>query len=199
MMTILLYGFLGKRFGRVHRYAVRTPAEAVRALAATLPGFRQALIDGGHYKVLRGGREALTLEQTGEPQSERESLRIVPVVVGAGSIGRIIVGAALIFAAPYATAFLGVTGMASAGVATMIGSAVSSIGWSLVTSGVSQMLFSPPTQRAGEAAVAANNAPSYSFNGAVNTAAQGNPVPVCYGRLIVGSQVISAGLAVEQL
>jgi predicted phage tail protein len=195
MMTILLYGFLGKRFGRVHRYAVRTPAEAVRALAATLPGFRQALIDGGHYKVLRGGREALTLEQTGEPQSERESLRIVPVVVGAGSIGRIIVGAALIIAAPYAAPFLGVTGAA----ATMIGSAVSSIGWSLVTSGVSQMLFSPPTQRAGEAAVAANNAPSYSFNGAVNTAAQGNPVPVCYGRLIVGSQVISAGLAVEQL
>lgn len=55
MMLILLYGHLGRRFGRVHRYAAHSPAEAVRALCDTLPGFRQALIEGGAYRVLRGG------------------------------------------------------------------------------------------------------------------------------------------------
>ena len=42
------------------------------------------------------------------------------------------------------------------------------------------------------------NRPSYAFDGPVNTAAQGNPVPVCYGRLIVGSQVVSAGMMAEE-
>ena len=34
----------------------------------------------------------------------------------------------------------------------------------------------------------------YHFNGVVNTTAQGNPVPLGYGRMIVGSAVVSAGI-----
>ena len=44
-----------------------------------------------------------------------------------------------------------------------------------------------------------NNLPSYAFDGAVNTTRQGNPVPICYGSMIVGSQVISAGLFSEAI
>lgn len=33
----------------------------------------------------------------------------------------------------------------------------------------------------------------------MNTAAQGNSVPVCYGEIIVGSQVIGAGMMTEQV
>ena len=39
-----------------------------------------------------------------------------------------------------------------------------------------------------------NNRPSYSFNGAVNTSVQGGCVGLLYGRMIVGSSVISAGI-----
>jgi len=42
-------------------------------------------------------------------------------------------------------------------------------------------------------------ASSYVFNGAVNTTAQGHPVPVGYGRMIVGSAVISAGIDVDEI
>lgn len=42
-----------------------------------------------------------------------------------------------------------------------------------------------------------DNSASYSFAGPVNTEAQGNPVPVVYGRMIVGSAVISAGIDAE--
>ena len=42
------------------------------------------------------------------------------------------------------------------------------------------------------------NTPSYLFNGAVNTTAQGHPVPIGYGRLIVGSAVISASIVTTE-
>lgn len=35
---------------------------------------------------------------------------------------------------------------------------------------------------------------SYLFDGAVNTVAQGGPVPIIYGRMRVGSVVVSAGI-----
>jgi predicted phage tail protein len=48
----------------------------------------------------------------------------------------------------------------------------------------------------------AENAPSYSMNGTVNTQAQGNPVPVAYGGhdskgMFIGSAVISGGILAE--
>lgn len=39
-----------------------------------------------------------------------------------------------------------------------------------------------------------NNGASYNFNGPVNTTAQGNPVPLLYGELIIGSATVSAGI-----
>lgn len=55
--TVRLYGWLGRAFGREHRLAVASPAEAVRALCALLPGFEKALADSGE----RGVRFALSL------------------------------------------------------------------------------------------------------------------------------------------
>lgn len=195
MLMVLLYGHLGARFGRVHRYDARTPGEAVRALCATLPGFRQALIEGGAYRVLRGGREALGADDLRTPHSERDTLRIVPVVAGAGKgLGSILLGAALVGL----SLWMPPVGFGAAGsfTATIGNSVMRSIGTSLIFGGVSQALASTPKSQQVEAV---SNKPSYAFDGAVNTAAQGNPVPVCYGRLIVGSQVISAGLSVEQI
>jgi predicted phage tail protein len=41
MVTIRLLGEAGRRFGRQFKLAVKTPAEAVRALCAQIPGLRQ--------------------------------------------------------------------------------------------------------------------------------------------------------------
>ncbi len=58
MMLVLLYGELGRRFGRVHRFDIRTPAEAVRALSANHKGFRAHLIAHSEpgYRVLASGQ-----------------------------------------------------------------------------------------------------------------------------------------------
>ena len=40
---------------------------------------------------------------------------------------------------------------------------------------------------------------SFLFNGPVNTAEQGGPVPLVYGRVITGSHVVSSGLSTEKI
>ena len=193
MMLILLYGTLGQRFGKVHRYAVKTPREAIRAMCVTLPGFREAASEGS-YRVLAGGSRELELEQTAWPISQKESLRIVPVVQGRNGLGKVLLGAALI---GFSLAFPQFGAFTIGGWSSSISAIAGNIGVSLVLGGVSQMLFAPPSPPKN--VDRPENKPSFAFDGAVNTAAQGNPVPVCYGRLIVGSQVISAGLSTEAI
>lgn len=180
MMTILLYGGLGKQFGRVHKYDVLTVGEAMRAMGATLKGFRQAIQPKGFYKVLVGGKEALTTkDQMNEPLTHSKTLRIVPVISGSGPVVRIIAGIILI-----------VVGYFTGGTTTPYGIA-------LLVGGVVEILFAPKSPKGP--ADRPENVPSYTFNGAINTAAEGNAVSVLYGRAIVGSQVGSAGLSVTQL
>ena len=65
------------------------------------------------------------------------------------------------------------------------------MGASLAFTGVSQLLAKTPDL------AAAQQDGSFIFAGYVNTAAQGGPIPVGYGELIVGSTVVSSGLKVK--
>lgn len=204
LKTVMLYGHLGRAFGRVHRFAVNSPREAVSALCANFPGFRKYLIDhslpGYHVQV---NVEAQPLEKLDYPSGVRETIRIIPVVEGSGrNVALIIIGVALAIMAPGIGGFIGATlgpgtGMAAT-IASFASTVISTIGISMALQGVSSLLFKPPKQDS-RTTERPENQPSYAFDGPVNTMAQGHPVPVCYGRLIVGSQVISAGLAVEQI
>lgn len=188
MKTIRLYGHLGERFGRIFRLDVKSPAEAVRALCVLLPGFRQAVVGdpraAGGYRVSvgRDRRDAKTLTL---PCGEGESIRIVPVLCGAGEggLGQTIAGVVLV-----------IIGSLVPGAQALV-----PIGWGLIVGGVAQMLAPNTSMAEAGPPDRPESKPSSAFDGAVNTAAQGNPVPVCYGRVIVGSQVISAGMTVEQV
>lgn len=69
LRTVRLYGKLGARFGRIHRLAVASAAEAVRALCALRPGFERELMTsrekGVGYAVFLG-KKNLRAEQLGE-------------------------------------------------------------------------------------------------------------------------------------
>lgn len=196
MREIRLYGELGRRFGRVHRLAVESVGEALRALMANHRDFERTFLEvAPGYKVWSGTTRLADAEEVHNPSGEREIIRIAPALAGAGKggIGSILLGAALIGAAIFMPASIGAIGLfGSATVASVVGS----IGVSLVLGGVAQMLS--PT-RDTDPGSQDKNQPSYVFNGAVNTSAQGHPVPVGYGRLIVGSAVISAGLSAEEM
>jgi len=186
MRTVLLYGHLGQQFGRRHRFDIATPAEALRALKANHAGFEQALLaHGGGYHILTGFDDRFAHE-VAAPSGEREAIRIVPSVAGAGT------GIGEAFAMWVASSFA-ISTTTYAVIAFAVNVAVS-----MVISGIANALFAPdtPDLRGSERP---DNKPSDTFNGPVNTLAQGHPVPVGYGRLRVGSQVISAGLSVEQI
>lgn len=192
MKTITLYGHLGKQFGRRHQFEVATPAEAIRALCSNYKGFAQAIANG-QWRI-RMGKIEQALEDINHPI--QDEIKIIPVVAGSGGLGKIILGAALIAASFYLPGMTYFSAYSSFGINAS--SIAMGLGTSLVLSGVSQVLFAPP-KASNQSRENVENLPSYIFNGAVNTTGQGNPVPLCYGRLRVGSQVISAGLHSESL
>lgn len=202
LRTIHLHGRLGKKYGKTHQLAVSTPAEAIRAINANYPGFADEILELGRkgyaYRVLHGKRTNIGLsspEELHDPASG--DIRIIPEVMGAkkGGLGQLILGIAMI-----ATVYF--TGGTTAGMwatkiaGTTIGQIVMNVGLSLALGGVVQMLS--PTAKASQADEDKSN-PSYIFDGAVNTMAQGHPVPIGYGEMIVGSAVISAGIDVDQV
>lgn len=192
MREVKLYGHLARQFGRVFRFDVASPAEAVQALRANFPGFEAALV--GHrpgYRVFVGKQNIGADDLHFQGGS---TIKIVPVVAGAGrgGLGQIILGAVLL-----GLTFWNPLGLFAGEFAALGGLGLKGIGTAMMLGGVAQMLFSPPVSEGPQERP--ENKPSYAFNGPVNTTAQGNPVPICYGRLMVGSQVISAGLSVEQV
>lgn len=177
LTTIRLNGELGKKFGRVHHFAVQSVAEAVRAMSVMIPGFQAELMNsqdrGMSYAVFVGK------ENIGEQQlrntSGGKTIKIAPVLQGSkGGLLQTILGIVLIVV----------------GVWTENPALVSS-GIAMTAGGVLQMLS--PQQNISSKNNPANGT-SYNFSGPTNTTVQGNPVPLLYGEMIVGSAVISAGI-----
>jgi predicted phage tail protein len=197
MIKIRLHGGLGKQFGYVHKLHLEsdTVMEAVRALSVLHSGFREALLEHGNFKVFRGrvniGEEELEL-------STEKYIRIVPVVDGAGAGGKIVAGVALIALGAVTGGFGAVAGASFLAYGGAAAAMVGGLGISLALSGVSELLFAPKKVDA-KPDESPNKAPSAMFDGPVNTTAEGNCVPIAYGRVKVGGQNISRSLTVEQM
>lgn len=185
LRKIKLYGKLAKFVGhRILEADVATAAEAVRFLVANWPALERHMADQ-HYRVSVGTYD-LELEELHDPAGQQE-IKIVPVMAGAGAVGRVIAGIALVAIGLF------VPGIGALGVQILVG-----VGASLVLGGVAQLLTPTPRVPTGPDT---QNDPrkSYSFSGIQNTSRQGVPVPIVYGETIVGSVVISAGIDTVQV
>jgi predicted phage tail protein len=151
LRTIRIYGRLAKFLGRRKFEAeVSSAAEAVRFLLTNFPQLERHMADQ-HYRVSVGGYD-LALSELNDPAGQQE-IKIVPVVAGAGAVGRIIAGVALL-----AVGLL-VPGIGALGVQLLVG-----VGASLVLGGVAQLLTPVPTLN-GASTTDTNKDPrkSYSF------------------------------------
>lgn len=102
LTTIRLYGRLGAEFGRLHRLAVSSTSEAIRALCVLLPGFENRLLDSESKGVRYAcfiGRRNLGEDELARPAGN-EDIRIAPMPTGAkrGGLMQVVVGVALIVA-----------------------------------------------------------------------------------------------------
>ena len=209
MRVIRVYGRLARFLGRrTFRAEVASAAEAVRFLLANFPQVERHMADQ-HYRVSVGDR-AIDSEELHEPAG-RSDIAIVPVIGGAGAVGRIVAGAALVALSFFtAGATVGLLGLAAP---FAIGPVIGGIGASLALGGVAQLLTpvpriaGPGAAALGGAGASANAAKAddndprknYSFSGIQNTSRAGIPVPVIFGEVIVGSVVISAAIDVDQV
>lgn len=192
MTTVYLYGHLGRRFGWRWTLDVSSPAEAVRALLANRPEFQAYMVRHSRpgFQVFVGADPIH--DETGlQHPIGRQAIKIVPVVAGAGKspiigiiLGVVIIAAAVVmFQYPF--------------IPTGVALATGGIGVSLAIGGITQLIAGSPNTP--EPSEQPENRPSTLFNGPVNTTAQGHPVPIGYGRLRVGSAVISAGISTVSL
>lgn len=208
MVTIRLLGEAGRRFGRCFQLAVKTPAEAVRALCVQMPELRQYMVYSGEqgiaWRVVTDHAEGLDEDQLMWPMSKR--LVLAPIPAGKGAVGRIVAGVALV-----AVSVLFLPGAALAGALgfSIGGQAVgvaASIGLSMVFGGVAQLLTPTPkmptVDNVGGASTTgrseSDQLKSFTFDKSNANTKQGEVVPVLYGERIIGSlPVLSFGLELQ--
>jgi predicted phage tail protein len=177
---------MGRRFGKEWDLAVSTPAEALQLIEANSTGFgawvrtKQAQYASYRVTVTDKNGKKMTLNDAtfGLNRSRPAVIRFTPITKGASAVARMVVGAALMISAIW------------------LGPPAFWAGASMFVGGLIEVLS--PTPKVDEGS-ASDDGTSYYFNGPVNTSAQGIPVPLIYGRCLVGSQAVSAHIAIEQL
>ena len=180
MVNVRFYGSL-KQFGSEFRLDCRTPAEVVQALTSQIPKLRQ-FIQQGLFTV-RVGREYLDnrhLEQgLNQHLKDNSTVHFTPVLRGSKKAGlfQTIVGAVMVVVGAF-TSWAGGAALIAGGIGLMAG-------------GVAQMLTKMPSMSTGKDA---ERKQSTSFSNLSNMAAQGRPMPLAYGRIRVGSLIISQGV-----
>ncbi len=210
MVKITLHGKLAEIAGQSHWYLeVQTATEALRAVDANCGGrVRQYLVANlqAEYRVLLNDADFKAVGDIANPHRPLMSVDFVPVLQGAGSgWWQVIVGVVLAAVTWYAGgaggwAYAGgqTAAVAASGSGALIGAGMTTflytVSAALVIGGISSIVAGNPTSPDFQSNERPENKPSYLFSGAVNTTQQGNPVPIGYGRLRVGSQVISAGI-----
>lgn len=160
---------------------VSSVAEAIAALKANFKDFANYLFEAANRGVnyqIRVGYQEIGEEHLKCPIAKKvQSIRIMPVITGAGAAGKIIGGVALI----------GLAVAASFGVVGLLGVApltVGLTGGALLFSGISS-LFS--RQDSGN-----DDKKSLVFGGTSTTVKEGGRVPIIYGVALVGMYIISA-------
>lgn len=188
MITVYFHGLL-KQFGAEFKVDVKNPAEAVKAIATQVPGLEKVIRDG-KWHVLRGKLE--DQDDVGEDSlhlgfGEQREMHLMPAIEGSGSgTMQVILGVVLI-----------VAGVFTFGATSAIGLAMIAGGAGLMVGGLVMMSMKPP--KAQKAQEPVDQMASFLFNKPTNSSTQGVAIPRGYGRMRVGSVVVSTSLTSEEL
>jgi predicted phage tail protein len=208
LYKINLHGTLGTSFSEevISVYATSVK-DVFTALCSRFGQSFKSTIQENSWQILQGNPDKenfLSEELLDFPVEDRE-LHIFPAISGAGGkgIGQIILGVVLIIIA-VVLVLTGVGAPAGAGIisgltAGGLATSVALAGVLAIAGGVMAMMTKSPTANYGSGSNSASQNPSFIYSGAVNTTAQGVPVPLVYGIHPTGSVIISAGIDVLTL
>ena len=170
MTEVYLHGILAKKYGSRHRIAISQPKDLLGAMEANHDDFLMDLKDlykkNMHYTYVVNGKWI----KNGEFNKEKiKRLDFVPLILGSGPI--------------YAGAVI--TWWMVISLLIAIASAV----YSFIQAGKVEYPRVPGAEGATSAL-----SKSLAFSNRENVVEQGNPVPLVYGRLKIGSFVIQSSL-----
>jgi predicted phage tail protein len=182
LRNVYLYGVLGKKFGKKHTLNVESIGETINAFKANYGQEFIIYIKDKYYSVHRG--EDLKTAETFDKKEQlsmsfdKGDFHLVPRIEGAKSgwltvfIGAVLITAGVYFEQPW---------LVQAGIGMMLG-------------GVAMLLTPIPTVENYEEMAEKK---SFIYNGPTNSMEQGRPIPIVYGRCIIGSTVIAGEYDVE--
>jgi predicted phage tail protein len=177
VQTIVLGGFLGRKYAEKVELHVENFAQAREALASRFgPGILRDIRSHSWHVIngpLQKGNDLATEEELSKPFTKKV-LHILPVVEGESAGWRVVIGYLLMVVGIFTAAY------GDGGFVYMIGA-------SMVVGGVTDMLtkrkIEGPQQRAEEAV-------DPVYNGAQNVTTQGGAVPLVFGRVQRASSVV---------
>ena len=205
MLTIVrLGGELAKKYGKEFKLFLKSPIDVIKILQCNFPDFEKTLMDlerrGMRFRMttIDRRRQDLTLDDL-TLQSQPQILRIAPVVCGASSETRkantqLAASAILAIAA---IAVNSATGGAASPLASLAVKAFTSAAISFAMQGA--MGHYAARQAKKNKQEIKERHPSNTYSSTDNITEAGGPVPVGYGKMLVGSTVIGASIDVFDL
>jgi predicted phage tail protein len=172
MTKIYLHGILAQEYGKAFQFEIAKPKDALQAIDANREGFIPRIIqlqrEGFLYDIIVDKERVVSPQQLEVGGVHR--IDIVPAIVGSGAV------VAWLF-----------SGKLLANIVLSIG--LAALSYALTPK--PDLGMEPNQQLSAEASA---QRASYVFGTHLNTAQQGTPVPLGYGRLKVGSAVIQSSM-----
>ena len=200
MTKVRLHGILAKEFGEFFSFRLGKAKDVIRAIDANKKNFIKRINDlgkqGFNYTLVVDGKKVSELSEI-EIKKEHKNIEIVPMIAGSG-VDPVTIGLLIQATLGSATAGAGIAaggglaGALTAGGLSLAASsfAIGTIALTAVSVGLQMLLAPKPDAGPPISATTKAFSESFSFSNKANVAAQGTPVPVGYGRLRVGSQVV---------
>ena len=178
-MTIVnIHGILGREYGNSFLLSLPNPKDVLEAIDCNRQGFLQRLVElqreGLCYDMIIN-KKRITDGPDMDHMLNPATIDLVPAISGSGLTS-------LFLSALFPTALA--TGSTALAFAASLANFV-------LFAAISYALTPKPENEALEISSKASKS-SLIFSNTANLASQGSPVPIGYGRLIVGSQVIQA-------
>lgn len=189
MTRIVLHGELANKFRNEYDLAIDSPIEAIRALCALVPNFKEEFQKGSYFIYLGNADNKFNLDEETVKIKSNLPINIVPEVAGGKEkgLGKVLLGIAMIGVAfiPGLNAAVfgslaGFAGSAGASIGTITAIANVSAattfmaGLSMALGGAAQMM-APKVGASKE---------SNLFNGVPDSVTEGTPVPIVYGEYL---------------
>lgn len=198
MTKVFVHGKLGKIFGEYHEFQIEKKLDVIKAIDANKGGFRQFILsefkNDINYDLIdpqNPDKKWDTIEEYLNEPAPNE-LHIIPSISGEAGLG--FVFSVITTVVSTATALVGAVGSF-----LTAGSFLGNIAMGIIINGIQMLLFPQPKGPAAQKQESKVDQSSYLFSSLENNVVQGFAIPLLYGELRVGSNVISVNILNEDL